>query len=107
MKYYLIILLLCSAILHADDFNSSDTKLISHIKRTDYIFTTALGICSDEKLKRKIVVGSKVFEYFGICKAKAAKASDCPEYIVVARGTVDSPSWATVRSWSLELKCYG
>ncbi|NVJ58833.1 MAG: hypothetical protein HWE27_00505 [Gammaproteobacteria bacterium] len=107
MKHYLIILFLLSSNLYAADFNNSDTMLISHIKSTDYIFTSALGACTEEQLKRKRVEDSNVFEYLATCKAKAAKVSDCPEYAVVAKGTVDSPSWATVRSWSLELKCYG
>ncbi len=89
----------------ADDIDlyKDNEALINHIKRTDYVFTTALGECKSENIIRE----GNNFEYTAVCKAKAAKESDCPEYKVKAKGTVDTKSWATVREIILNLLCYG
>jgi hypothetical protein len=84
-----------------------DAALIAHIKNTDYIFTTALGHCGNEKVTRGGPSDPKRFEYVAFCSARAAQESDCSGYIVKATGTVDSPTWATVRDFRLELQCSG
>ena len=101
----IVFALLCPSVLMADDINlgNDDDALLNHIKRTDYVFTTALGQCESEQTIRD----GNNFVYTGFCKAKAAKESDCPGYKVTAKGTVDTESWATVRDIKLELKCNG
>jgi hypothetical protein len=89
----------------APDLVLNDAALIAHIRRNDYIFTTALGVCREEKLTRTAPGSERAFEFTALCAARAAQESDCPEYRVRATGTVDSPSWATVRSITLDLKC--
>jgi hypothetical protein len=83
----------------------NDAALIAHIKKYDYIFTTALGVCREDKLTRTASGSERSFEFTALCAARAAQESDCPEYRVRAIGTVDSPTWATVRSITLDLKC--
>ena len=110
MKYLRIIIVfifLMPNILFAEKVNlyTDDVALIHHIKQTDYVFTTALGECVSEKLKR----GEKSFEFTAVCEAMARKGAEgggCPEYLVIAKGTVDNDHWATVREMKLELKCY-
>jgi hypothetical protein len=82
-----------------------DAALLAHIKKTDYIFTTALGNCSEEKIIRTTAERERRFEVTALCAARAAQESDCSEYRVRATGTVDSASWATVRSLTLTLQC--
>jgi len=82
-----------------------DVALVAHIKKTDYIFTTALGACREEKLTRATSERERTFEYTAICNSTAAKESECAEYHIRANGTVDSPTWATVRSLALSLRC--
>ena len=82
-----------------------DAALVAHIKKADYVFTTALGTCRDERLTRAASERERTFEYTAICIAIAAKESDCAEYQVRANGTVDSATWATVRSMALILRC--
>lgn len=69
---------------------SSDGALIAHIKKTDYVFTTALGDCGNEKIERNFSGDKKRFKYTAYCSAIAAKESDCPGYKVIATGTIDS-----------------
>jgi hypothetical protein len=91
----------------APNLTMDDAALIAHIKKNDYVFTTALGLCSEEKLSRKSSGREMTFELTALCAARAAKESDCPAYRVRAGGTVDSPSWVTVRSLTLTLQCSG
>lgn len=97
--------LLCPCTLMADEvnFHNDDAALISHIKHTDYIFTTALSQCESEQIVRD----GNNFEFTAVCRARAAIESDCPEYKIDAKGTVDTDSWATVRKIKLELQCHG
>ncbi len=85
----------------------SDSALIAHIKKTDYVFSVAFGRCSAEKLTRHREGQTEQFEYAAFCSARAAQESDCPGFDVKAQGTVDSPTWATVRTQTLKLKCAG
>jgi hypothetical protein len=82
-----------------------DAALIAHIKKNDYIFATALGVCSEEKILRTTAGRERSFEFTALCAARAAKESECPDYRLRATGTVDSESWATVRSMTLTLQC--
>lgn len=96
-------------ICHAADFSlaTNDESLIAHIKKTDYVFRTALGQCDQEKIERNLSGDTKRFRYTAHCAAVAADESDCPGYKVTATGTIDSDSWATLRSTTLELECRG
>lgn len=89
------------------DLGTNDAALIAHLKKTDYVFSTALDQCSGEKLTRHRDGRTQRFEYRAFCVARAAKESDCPGYDVKAQGTVDSPTWATVRTQTLKLRCSG
>lgn len=84
-----------------------DAALLAHIKKNDYILTSALGVCSEEKIVRTIAGRERSFDFTALCAARAAKESDCAEYRVRAIGTVDSASEATVRSMTLTLQCRG
>lgn len=75
--------------------------LIAFIKSDDRILRT-LGSCTGEKLSRD----GHSFTYTGECETYPDVASDCPSYRVEARGTVDTPTVATVREISLVLQCY-
>lgn len=44
--------LLNSGSIWADELTADDKALIQHLKRTDYVLSTALKNCTDEKLKR-------------------------------------------------------
>ena len=66
------------------DLSMDDGDLIAHIKRTGHIFTTALGKCDSEQLRRNAVGGRKQFEYVALCAVKPAPEDDCPEYKVRA-----------------------
>lgn len=103
----LLMLVSTSAPAAAPDLRSDDAALIAHIKRTDFIFTTALGACSGEKIVRSGSGTSARFKYTAYCAARAADASDCPGYKLTAQGTVDTPSEATVRSLKADLECSG
>ena len=105
LKIIIVCALLFPGLLVAEEinFHKNNETLVSHIKRTDYVFTTALGKCKSEQVIRD----GNNFEYTAVCKAKAARESDCPEYKVNAKGTVDTESWATVREIKLELQCHG
>ncbi len=109
VKTLIIAIILIPSLASAENGNlfKNDASLISHVKKTDYIFTTALGKCNSEKLLRNIGNNKKQFKYIAICAAKAAKESDCPEYKVKAIGTIDTNSWATIREIKLVLQCYG
>ena len=112
MKMHLSTLMLLAAIQFAAYAASpsvamDDGVLIAHIKKTDYVFTTALSDCSKEKIERNVSGDNKLFKYTAYCSAKAADESDCPVYIVVALGTIDTENWATLRSIKLELECHG
>jgi hypothetical protein len=96
-----------SALAAGPDLAADDAALIAHIKKTDYVFSLALGRCSGERLTRHREGGMQRFEYTAFCSARAARESDCPGFDVKARGTVDSPTWATVRTQVLTLKCSG
>ena len=69
--------------------------------KADRILRT-LGSCTGEKLSRD----GRSFTYTGECETYPDVASDCPSYRVEARGTVDTPTVATVREISLVLQCY-
>ena len=109
VKYFIVTIIFVSNISLAENTNlrKNDAALIAHIKKTDHIFTSALGKCNSEKIHRKISSDEKSFEYIGVCVAKVAQGGDCPEYKVKATGTVDTDSWATLREIKLELQCYG
>lgn len=89
------------------DLATDDSALIAHIKKTDYVFSTAFDRCSSEKLTRRREGRLHRFEYVAFCSARAAQESDCPGFSVRAQGTVDSATWATVRRQTLRLKCSG
>lgn len=101
----IVCVLLSPGLLVAEEINlhKDNEALINHIERTDYVLTTALGHCDSEQIIRD----GNNFEYTAVCKAKAASESDCPEYKVNAKGTVDTETWATVREIKLELQCHG
>ena len=103
----LIALMQVSARAASPSAVADDRALINHIKKTDYVFTTALGTCSQEKIERDVSGNKKHFTYTAYCSAKAAQESDCPGYKVVASGTIDTEQWATLRSIKLELECHG
>lgn len=100
-------LVCASALAAGPDLATNDAALIAHIKRTDYVFSLALGRCSGESLTRHREGATQRFEYTAFCSAQAARESDCPGFDVKAQGTVDSPTWATVRTQLLTLKCSG
>ena len=89
----------------SENLTTDDAKLIEHIKRTDHILSTSLGKCSAETLHRSTRNTEFHFKYSAHCAIKPAPEDDCPEYLVQAMGTVDSPSWATIRELKLELQC--
>ncbi len=114
IRKYVQLFIFCSILIgtsvlgvHAegDDLITNDTKLIEHIKRTDHILSGSLGTCSDETLQRITHGVERHFKYFAHCAIKPIPEDDCPEYVVQAEGTVDSPSWATIRELKLELQC--
>jgi len=95
-----------NALTTTPDLTTNDTALIAHIKKTDYVFSLAFDRCTSEKLTRHHAGnGPQRFEYVAFCSARAAQESDCPGFDVKARGTVDSPTWATVRKQVLTLRC--
>lgn len=104
-RLFILYAVLFPGTLFATDVNLfvDNTALIDQIKRTDYVFTTALVECSSEKVSRE----DKNFVYEAVCKARATRSGDCTEYKVKARGTIDTKTWATVRKLQLELQCYG
>ena len=87
------------------DLRFDDSALVKHIKATDHIFETALGVCNSEHLSRSIRHGAKLFKFTAFCEIRPLPKDDCPSYKVTANGTVDAPGWATVRDMRLELEC--
>ena len=80
--------------------------LIRHIKATDFVFRAVFGTCTNESLQRSSVNGKALFRYQAKCAIKPAPDNgDCGAYQVTARGTVDTPTWATVRDIRLKLLC--
>ena len=84
------------------DLTHDNAALIRHIKTTDDIFVKILGTCGSEKLSRG--KGGK-FTYQGNCQIKPLPETDCQRYLVLAIGTVDTKSWATIRDIHLTLQC--
>lgn len=84
------------------DLTRDDAALIRHIKTTDHIFAKVLGSCGSERLT---CGKSGNFTYHGNCQIRSRPEDDCQRYLVTARGTVDTKSWATIREMRLTLQC--
>lgn len=82
-----------------------DAALIRHIKATDYVFRSALGVCRNESLQRSKIRGIPSFVYKAKCLINPRPEEDCQNYQVTASGTVDTIDWATVRDIRLRLLC--
>lgn len=84
------------------DLTRNDSALISHIKRTDTVFSKLLDLCTSEHLARS---KENTFTYTASCTIKPVPEDDCYGYKVTAFGTVDNKTWATVRTLQLSLQC--
>ena len=82
-----------------------DAALIRHIKATDFVFRSTLGVCRNESLHRSKARGIPSFVYKAKCVIKPRPEEDCQHYQVTASGTVDTTTWATVRDIRLKLLC--
>ncbi len=87
---------------------ATDSGLIAHLKKTDLVFRQALRDCTGEVVERTTRGARTSFVYRASCQERVAPSEkgDC-SYRVEGRGTIDSPEWATVRSWRLDLQCHG
>ena len=87
---------------------TADSGLIAHLKRTDPVLRQVLRDCSGELVERTRKGARTSFVYRASCRERVppSEAGDC-NYKVEGRGTIDSPEWATVRSWRLDLQCHG
>ena len=83
----------------------NDAALLKHIKSSDLIFRTVLGKCDKERVDRSVVAGRRSFVYRAQCEIKPKPENDCQFYRVEASGTIDTPTWATVRDIHLKLQC--
>jgi hypothetical protein len=85
---------------------ATDSGLIAHLKQSDPVLRQSLRDCKDEVVTRHTTGQTTRFIYRAVCRAKVppSEVGDC-HYRVEARGTVDSPTWATVRRWRLDLEC--
>ena len=86
--------------LHVDD-----AALIRHIKATDFVFRSTLGVCRNESLQRSNAHGASHFTYKAKCVINPRPEEDCQHYQVTAAGTVDTTTSATVRDIRLKLLC--
>jgi hypothetical protein len=102
---FLLLLGSAPAVAALANLGSDDGALIKHIKATDHIMKTSLGACHSERLSRSTRNDAKVFRFTASCQIRPLPKDDCPSYKVTATGTVDTPSWATVRDMRLELEC--
>ena len=86
---------------------NSDSALIQHLWRHDYVFRGVFETCTDQHVTRGSKGRQRTFTYSADCRIRrpASERDDCPTFHVVASGTVDTPEWASVRKWSLELSC--
>jgi hypothetical protein len=94
-----------SAIASVSNLRVDDTALIQHIKATDFVFRSLLGSCQSESLQRSVSHGLSHFVYKGTCAINPRPEEDCQSYHVVASGTVDTSTSATVRDIQLKLLC--
>src|SRR5262245_8495250 len=87
----------------------SDSALIQHLWRRDYVFRGVFESCKDEVVSRGSQGRTRTFTYAASCRIRrpASERDDCPTYRVVASGTIDTPEWASVRKWRLDLECSG
>ncbi|MGO4703999.1 hypothetical protein [Dyella sp. 2RAB6] len=97
-----------SASIAADDL-STDHGLLTFVRSNDTIWTRVLGTCRDATVVRSSRQGRIDFNIKAECAVKDNLEGnmDCPAYKVDASGTVDTPSQATVRKMTLELRCSG
>jgi hypothetical protein len=79
--------------------------LIRHIKATDFVFRSALGVCRNQSLQRSKARGVPTFVYKAKCVINPRPEQDCQNYQVTAAGTIDTASSATVRDIKLRLLC--
>ena len=86
---------------------ASDSALIRHLRTAEPLFRTVLGVCSQQKLERSGTASRMSFVYHATCviRRPPSEAGACARYVVEASGTIDSPTWASVREWRLRLEC--
>lgn len=80
---------------------ATDEGLIGFLEANDGVLTH-FGRCIDQQVERR---GDRSFTYRATCERYEGAASDCPTYSVIAIGTLDSETWATLRQISLSLEC--
>ena len=92
-----------------DGFFSDDKGLIRSVMPHDWSFYRLMGPCKNLHLERTPYAGHPGFGIQGECPIKNLTDGDseCPSYLLVASGTVDTPKTATIRKINLTLKCYG
>src|SRR3979409_468343 len=86
---------------------ATDSGLISHLKKTDPVLRQGLRDCTGEVVERTRRGTRTTFVLRATCQERVARseAGDV-NYRGEGRGTIDSPEWATVRSWRLDLQCH-
>lgn len=86
----------------------SDSTLVAFLRRTDPVFRRLLGRCWDERVTRDGAGIGRSFSYRAVCEQSPPSGDDdCATYEIRAYGSIDTPTWATVRRWELRLQCGG
>ena len=108
----LLIAIICLPTVAVSQASSSplatDSGLIAYLKKSDPVLRQALRDCTGEVVERTTRGRRTSFVYRASCQERVppSERGDC-NYRVEGRGTIDSPEWATVRSWRLDLQCHG